>query len=280
MSIVLPSSFFTIWCHSAVMNLKVSVGFCTDKGPIRDLNEDAGGFITANEALQGVEGVFVVADGLGGHDGGEVASKMAVEVVLDAYRVGSTEIGTLLPIEQSIIDVIHKANEQIYEFSMASVSGEALHRDPDRSSMGTTVTVAILSREKLTIGHVGDSRAYLKRKGTLSLLTDDQTLAAEQVREGNISSDALRDHPLRNVLTQAVGTAETVKPFVRTEKIQSGDIFLLCSDGLYDVLSDRVLLRMIDGSNESQKVVDSLVQKAIEDGSTDNVTALIAYITN
>ena len=109
---------------------------------------------------------------------------------------------------------------------------------------------------------------------------DSQTLAAEQVREGKISSDALRDHPLRNVLTQAVGTSEIVKPFVRTEKIQSGDIFLLCSDGLYEVVSDRVLLRMIDGSNESQKVVDSLVQKSIEGGSTDNVTALIAYITN
>ena len=262
------------------MSLKVSVGFCTNKGPVRDLNEDAGGFISANEALNGVDGVFVVADGLGGHDGGEGASKMAVEVVLDAYRKDSSDIGTLLPIEKSMEKVIYKANNDVYELSMASVSGEALHRDPDRSNMGTTVTVAILSRGNITIGHVGDSRAYLKRKRKLDLLTEDQTLAAEQLREGVISSDEFPDHPLRNVLTQAVGTTETVKPFVRTKKIQSGDTLLLCSDGLYQVVNDAVLLQMIGGSKESQKVADQLVQKAIESATADNVTALVAYITS
>ena len=262
------------------MNLKVSVGFHTDKGPVRDLNEDTGGFIGAKEALDGVDGVFVVADGLGGHDGGEVASKMAVDAILDAYRVGSTEVNTLLPIEQSIAGVISRANNDIYEFSMASVSGEALHRDPDRSNMGTTVTVAILSRDELTIGHVGDSRSYLNRQSLLELLTEDQTLAAEQVREGVISSDTLRDHPLRNVLTQAVGTSEIVKPFVRTEHIQLGDALLLCSDGLHEIVSASNLRQMIGESNQSQKVAEALVTKAIKDGSTDNVTALVVHVTS
>ena len=114
----------------------------------------------------------------------------------------------------------------------------------------------------------------------MDLLTEDQTLAAEQLREGVISSDEFPDHPLRNVLTQAVGTTETVKPFVRTKKIQSGDTLLLCSDGLYQVVNDAVLLQMIGGSKESQKVADQLVQKAIESATADNVTALVVYITS
>jgi protein phosphatase len=203
---------------------------------------------------------------------------MAVDAALDAYRVGSAETEIILPIHQSIVGAIHNANTDIYEFSMTSVTGEALHRDPDRSNMGTTLTVAVFSRSELTIGHVGDSRAYLNRKSVLDLLTEDQTIAAEQARQGVISWDMLPDHPLRNVLIQAVGTTETVNPFVRTEHLQPGDAVLLCSDGLHEIVSDAVLQQMINESNDSQKVAESLVKKAIKDGSTDNVTALVVSV--
>ena len=146
--------------------------------------------------------------------------------------------------------------------------------------MGTTLTVAVISRGELTIGHVGDSRAYLNRKSVLDLLTEDQTVAAEQAREGVISWDTLPDHPLRNVLIQAVGTTEVVKPFVRTEHIQPGHALLLCSDGFHEIVSDTILRQMIDKPNDSQRVAESLVKKAIEDGSTDNVTVLLVHVAS
>ncbi len=251
------------------MELRASVEMRSDRGPVREKNEDSVGFLAAADARPGIDGVYAVADGLGGHERGEVASAMAIASLLRAYgaegRDGPNEMGlaeTLRGIDQEIAD--------------AGVSGEALHRDPMAAGMATTLTAAVLVGDTLHLGHVGDSRAYLMRDGRLIQLTEDHSLVADRVRQGLLTAEQAALHPQRNVLTQALGEGLPIAPFTAAQSVAPGDTLLLCTDGLHGFLDDQAIADTILGSRPGS-AADALIARAIGAGSNDNVTVLLVY---
>ncbi len=248
----------------------------SETGPRRQNNEDAAGALEAPLTAAGVDGVYVVADGLGGHAHGEVASRMAVETVISAF--GTAPGGAPLEtagVEERLDRAVRWANDLIYA---AGMTGESLHMNPERPGMGTTLTALVLAGDKAVIGHVGDSRAYLYRDGLLRQLTEDHSVVAEQVRRGLLTPHDARMTGLRNVLTQAVGTRESVTPYLRNLVIKMGDVFLLCSDGLWTALEDIHLERLLASGGSSQALVDELVREALRRDGSDNTTALVVQL--
>ena len=225
----------------------------TSKGHVRPNNEDAYWF---NDQCA------VVCDGMGGHQGGETASQMAVEIISEhsfSFIAPGEEIST----------VIQRAHRAI-----ASAASEQLHL----AGMGTTVTFAAVLGKRLFIGHVGDSRAYLFRRGTLKQLTTDHSVVQELVRKGALAPNEVDVHPQRNVLTQALGNGTVSVDIVECD-LDSHDTILLCSDGLTHVLPDeeiaKILLRV-----PPNKAADVLVAAADEAGGPDNTTVILVHIQN
>jgi serine/threonine protein phosphatase PrpC len=225
----------------------------SDPGRKRRRNEDA---------YVATPPVFAVADGMGGPRAGEVASGLAagaIEVREDG-RDGETRV----------VELIREANRRVYERSAedASVSG-----------MGTTMTVAVVGGNGVTIGHVGDSRAYLARGGALRQLTDDHSLVAELVRGGKISPEEAEHHPQRSVITRAVGTDPDVDADVFTVTPEEGDVFLLCSDGLTTMVSDEAILRVLAEQPDLERAAKELVRLANRAGGEDNITVVAFGVT-
>ncbi len=261
------------------MSLEATVAIRTEKGPFREKNEDWVGALEPPATRPGIDGAYLVADGLGGHQRGEVASALAGQTILDAFFTRrrsspSNAPPPPAPLEDILADLLQDANSRIYVLGM---TGESMHRDPERAGMGTTVTVALLAGDALTIGHVGDSRAYLLRDGALTQLTDDHTLVAQRVLEGVLDPLEIARHPLRNILTQALGIGEKVTPFIRTHRLRPGDRLLLCSDGLYTALGDSALARIIAAAPGCREAVDTLIDEALAADGSDNTTALLVY---
>ena len=255
------------------MHLRPTIEMRSEKGPVRENNEDSMSVLQAPETRPGIDALYVVADGLGGQAHGEVASAMAVDLLLQAYHAGDTQEPPLTPssIEASLTDTLRDINERIHE---AGTTGEGLHRDPFRAGMATTVTTALLAGDAIYLGHVGDSRAYLLRQGQLIQLTEDHSLVAEQVRRGLIRPEEAERHPMRNVLTQTVGLGQAIVPFTTTQPLEQGDRLLLCSDGLNGFLGDQAIADIIEES-QGENTVDALIEAAIAAGGTDNVTVLL-----
>ena len=202
--------------------------------------------------------LFAVADGMGGAQAGEVASKLATS----ALEEGSTEIGGL----ERLTALIQEANRRIYDRAST---------DPAASGMGTTMTVALVEGMSVMIGHVGDSRAYLVRGDSLEQLTDDHSLVNELVKSGKLSEEDAQIHPQRSVITRAVGTDPNVDVDAFTIAAEDGDVFLLCSDGLTDMVADVDILELVDRNrSDLEKAVRSLVEFANKEGGEDNITAV------
>lgn len=223
-------------------------------------------------------GLFVVADGMGGHNAGEVASHMAVEVIhgFIAESAHTPDITWPFGLEvKNSIDLnrlttaVRLANRKIY--SEGSRSAEL-------SGMGTTVVAALVLGDRLTLCSVGDSRIYRMRQGTLEQLTKDDTWLASVLGEENVD-DADQSHPLRHVLTSVVGTKDDVKPGVREESIEAGDRFVLCTDGVHGRLDSAALASVLAGSQSAEDGAANLVNEAITRGTTDNATALVINVT-
>lgn len=232
----------------------MQVGAATSNGLVRDHNEDAY-WIS--------EHVFAVCDGMGGHQAGEVASQLAVDVFKD-YRFNEEE-----PLE-AVLGAITKAHRV--------VQTEA--QTPDYSGMGTTVTLAYIAEEQgeyqLYIGHVGDSRAYVLTNGKLEQVTSDHSLVGELIRNGNLSKDDAVNHPHRHVVTQALGIGEIeIETFTRT--LNSADLVLLCTDGLTDVVEDAVIADILKDYSP-EEAAQKLVALANEKGGPDNITVIIIKI--
>jgi protein phosphatase len=202
--------------------------------------------------------LFVVADGMGGHSHGEVASRMAVEAM-------GEEAGTRG--EERVTTLIREANRRIFARSS---------EDAAASGMGTTMTAALVGDYGVvTIGHVGDSRAYLLREGRLEQLTEDHSLVAELVRTGKLSAEEAERHPQRSVITRALGTDPEVDVDTFTVDAQAGDLFLLCSDGLTTMVDDEEILRTVEGSRDDlEHAAQVLVRKANRGGGEDNITVV------
>jgi protein phosphatase len=224
--------------------------FRTDTGRQRNANEDSF-FVRAP--------IFVVADGMGGAQAGEVASKAAA----DAFDVDLPEG----PPEQVLRETILAANRKIHELARA---------DPSRAGMGTTLTAAIVDAvgEEVAIGHVGDSRAYRLRGGKLEQLTRDHSLVEEMRRKGQITDAQAEDHPQRSIITRALGPEPEVEPDLQTVPAVAGDVFLICSDGLTTMLGEEQIAKLLAGASSMGAAVRALVDEANRAGGRDNITAL------
>jgi serine/threonine protein phosphatase PrpC len=222
----------------------------TDTGRQRNANEDSY-FIAAP--------LFVVADGMGGAQAGEVASKAAAE----SFAQGLPAV----PPERALEETIEGANRTIHELA---------RKDPSLAGMGTTTTAAIvdLEAEEVAIGHVGDSRAYRLRGGRFEQLTRDHSLVEEMRRKGQLTDAQAEDHPQRSIITRALGPEPEVQVDLQTVPAQPGDVFLICSDGLTTMLDDEKIGRILERATSLQSGVRALVDEANRAGGRDNITVV------
>jgi protein phosphatase len=239
----------------------------TDRGRVRPTNEDCFGI---DPELQ----LYVVADGMGGHAAGEVASRMAVETVLD--YVGDQRVPTTWPYgydrtrsEQANLlrTAVQVANTRVFEAAAASSAC---------SGMGTTIVAALVDGRLLTVAHVGDSRLYAFRQGRLEQLTDDDSWAAVMMaRDPSIDPAILRTHPMRNALTSVIGSQPDVEVHVTERPLEVDELVVLTTDGVHGVLTPTALARACELSDEPRDIASRLVQAALAGGSRDNCTALV-----
>lgn len=241
----------------------------TDLGNIRLNNEDLGLFyrIADDQVIREKGYLLLVADGMGGHQAGEVASRMASEIISQEYFNKDKNGG----IEKSLRRAFLAANQQIYHSA-------STHKE--QQGMGTTCTALVVTEQLIHFGHVGDSRAYLWKKSGIHRITEDHTYVMELVRSGEITREQAETHPKRNILTNAMGTKPEVK--VDTGKFplpfETGDRLLLCSDGLYDYLNDAEIAQWLSGF-EIAEAAERMIQEAKNRGGHDNITIVLAEKT-
>ena len=221
------------------------------------------GLVRANnqDSLIVDERVYGVADGMGGHNGGETASRVAAQVIKNALR-------GKLPAQSALEVSIEAANRRIFDMA---------RHDSALSGMGTTVTLLWENGTDVQICHVGDSRAYRLRNGELTQMTEDHSVVAELMRNNVITAEMARTHPYRNVITRAVGIDPAVTPDILLTDKREGDLWLVCSDGLYNMVSDEAICAALCDNNE-EAAAEKLLALALENGGTDNVTFVICRV--
>jgi protein phosphatase len=225
------------------------VGVITDTGRKRRRNEDA---YVCEPPL------FAIADGMGGAQAGEVASRLAAA----ALKESRADAGG----EDRIQDLIQEANRRVYARSST---------DPNTSGMGTTITVALVENGNVAFGHVGDSRAYLIRDGSMEQVTEDHSLVNELMKSGKLSREEAETHPQRSVITRALGTDPDVDVDTFTIEAKAGDVFLLCSDGLTDMVGEREIQELVEGNRDDiDAALKALVKAANRSGGEDNITVV------
>jgi serine/threonine protein phosphatase PrpC len=234
----------------------------TDVGMIRSGNEDNFA-VNAN----GDRGLFVVADGMGGHAAGEVASEMAVQII-------ELELSTIKDLDKTesserVMEALRKANRNIHDRTITEV---------DKQGMGTTASVLIVANNRYLIGQVGDSRVYLLRDGSLRQLTKDHSYVQEQVDAGFLTPEQARYHPYSNVITRCVGASPDVQPDVYQGEVKVGDVFLVASDGLTGMVDDRRLQMLLMSRAEPERKVHALISEANGRGGLDNITAIVIQV--
>jgi len=222
----------------------------THQGLVRSSNQDS---------LLVDERVYGVADGMGGHNGGETASRVAVQVLKNALRGKQAE-------PRALEVGIEAANRRIFDMA---------HHDSTLSGMGTTVTLLWEKGDVLHICHVGDSRAYLLRGGELMQITEDHSVVAELLKNKVITPEMARTHPYRNVITRAVGVDLFVDADIFQHDLKEGDVWLVCSDGLYNMVADETIAEILKEAKDDEAAADELLALALENGGTDNITFVI-----
>lgn len=247
--------------------MRIHVAGKTDVGCVRKHNEDS---ILVEESL----GLFVVADGLGGHAAGEVASRIVVDTV--ARFVGETlERDRTWPLEYDP-SLSYDGNRLKVALLLSDQAiAEDIRRNPERETMGSTVVAALFHGAKVTLAHVGDSRAYLLSPEGIHQVTRDHSWVAEQVANGVLTASEARVHPFRNVITQALGNAGELEIEVQNLELGKTDRLLLCSDGLSGMIGDKQIWDIVDRSENLQDAVESLISVAREYGGEDNITAIL-----
>ena len=228
----------------------------TDKGLVRKENEDA--FCIERDL-----GLLAIADGMGGHASGEVASKMAIEILKESLK----KEGQLPP--GGLSSGVKLANRTIYE---------AAQSQSQLNGMGTTLTALQLGGNRLSIAHVGDSRAYLIRGGMIEQITDDHTIVSEQVARGMMTKEEAARSDMRNILSRALGIAPEVDVDVEELTVSEGDQLVLCSDGLSELISEDEILSEVQSTKRPDLACDELVNLANQRGGEDNVTVIVAHL--
>lgn len=221
----------------------------TDTGRQRRANEDA--FLSRSP-------LFAVADGMGGAKAGEIASRTAIDVIAHGVEDGI--------VRSRLVELVRRANRAVHEAQRA---------DEELSGMGTTATVVHVGEEALTVAHVGDSRAYLVRQGSLRRLTDDHSLVEEMRRSGKLTAEEAANHPQRSIITRALGPDPAVEVDVREFKLEAGDIVLICSDGLTTMLPEERVGELIRGNQRLDNAGRALIAAANAAGGRDNITVVL-----
>ncbi|HZC28673.1 MAG TPA: Stp1/IreP family PP2C-type Ser/Thr phosphatase, partial [Gaiellaceae bacterium] len=236
------------------MSVIRQIGHATDTGRKRRRNEDD--YVVEPP-------LFAVADGMGGAQAGELASSLAA----DALRDDRDESGSG---ERRVVELIQEANRRVYQRS---------NEDATVSGMGTTMTVALVEDGRVSFGHVGDSRAYLIRDGTLEQLTEDHSLVAELVRSGQLSPEEAETHPQRSVITRALGSDPDVDVDTFSINAQPDDVFMICSDGLTSMVDDDLILRTVEKNRgDLKRAAKALIGAANKRGGEDNITIIFFEI--
>lgn len=240
----------------------------THVGRQRQHNEDA--FLVEDEA-----GLFLVADGMGGHAAGEIASRIAVDSISEFILHTKEDDGTwphaydenFKRSTNRLMAAVRLANSRVLE---------AMRKDVRLRGMGTTVVACLAEEDTISFAHVGDSRAYLIRAGEISRITNDHSWVFEQVQAGMLTEQEAEKHPLRNVITRALGGALQVTPDASEIEIREGDVYLLCSDGLTGMVPETEILRLVTSTKgDIEKACQQLIDAANEHGGLDNVTAIL-----
>lgn len=231
----------------------------SDVGCVRELNEDC---FCIHGFKDDDRGFCVLADGMGGHNAGEVASQNAVKFIAEEMQKLMKEGGGIPAGLNRAVDI---ANGKIYEMSQQN----AIHR-----GMGTTVVAAVISDGAAFVANVGDSRAYAIRGEEIVQITTDHSVVSELVMSGLITPEEARKHPQKNIITRAVGTDSSVKTDVFEYDFSPGDVMIMCSDGLSTMLSDNEIYEIVSKEKNSEKTVESLIDTAKEKGGIDNITVI------
>lgn len=230
----------------------ISFGSRTDIGYVRDHNEDS---------LIIIPPLFAVADGMGGHEAGEIASEITVNTLAELAPSHLDAEGLTAAVEAANYNVMKAPRQGI-----------------GRDGMGTTLTAAMLEGERLLIAQVGDSRAYLLHKGHLQQITRDHSLMADLIGAGQITPEEARVHPNRSVITRAIGSDIHMRPDIYELNVDAGDRILLCSDGLSSMISNNAIESIMRRQSDAQHCADELVTAALENGGADNVTVVVADV--
>lgn len=233
----------------------------SELGLIREGNEDSG-FVSKN--------LIAVADGMGGHAGGEVASKTAIKTLSSLQLLFDSSEIDLDSKEDLYLNMVYEMDREIAAVSAAN---------PDLEGMGTTITALAILDKNISLLHVGDSRCYRIRSGKIEQISTDHTLVQELLNQGRITHDEIADHPQRSMLTQALMGNENIQPVLIEYPALVNDIYLLCSDGLSGVLSDLEILNIIK-QNSLEDSVNLLIDGVYKKGAPDNVTVILAQVNN
>ncbi len=246
--------------------MKLAAGGKTDQGRVRDKNEDR---ICVDEKL----GLLIVADGIGGRSHGEVASELAVRAVRQFLRKEPQAFCDYDPAYCTATNrlnaAVMQANRTVYEAALST---------PELSGMGTTIAAALLARDQLSFAHVGDSRIYLIRSGSIEQLTSDHSFVQEQLGRERITKEEASQSLFKNVLTRALGVDEEVAADLGELTVLADDILLLCSDGLYNMLSDEEMLEIILRAGNVRAASEILTDIANDNGGGDNISAVVGHI--
>lgn len=238
--------------------MKFDAWVLSDKGRKRESNQDS---VLLNPEL----GVFIVADGMGGHSGGEVASSLAVTCAEEVFKDPES-------LERSPREVIAKA----YEEASHRIFDKAAKDNPELSGMGTTMVMCYIRKNHLYVGNVGDSRCYLFKKPYLWQITEDHSLINEQIRAGVLNEQQASQVIARNVITRSVGYERDIEPDVFEREIFSGETYLLCSDGLSSLVPDSRISEILN-EHAPEEALKKCVEQALENGGDDNVSVLILH---
>lgn len=240
----------------------------TDRGRVRANNEDRY-LIVGENSLQ----VFAVADGMGGHAAGEVASAMALDAIQDYLNHHQEDLIAKAvegeSLQSSLEAMLAAANEKVFHTGKTK---------PEYSGMGTTLTLLLFVLESCWLAHIGDSRAYLLRQNKLVPLTEDHTLVSQLVKNGQISEEECVDHPQRHILTRALGTDHETTFDVLPVEVKPGDRLLLCTDGLHGFVAEEEILAVASQNKEPAEIVGDMVILANEKGGMDNITIVLIEV--
>lgn len=233
----------------------------TDVGLVRDLNEDSASFVRREDGSV----LVIVADGMGGHQAGEIASQTTVQVVKSTLQSQSFQVSTE---ERTnlLLDAVGKANTEVFDLATSNEQYQG---------MGTTVIAGIIDHKEVVLGHVGDSRAYMLHKGGLYQLTEDHTYVNLLQKYGQITIEEAKNHPQRNMIVRAVGTTEDVEVDLIHTPWGQNDVLLLCSDGLTDMIAEREIGLVLSNDKSVDEMADELIHLAIQAGGKDNISVIL-----